>query len=73
MEKYVKLRHVEELLKLIHTRDGYYDWSDSYAKYHSKVQNTVEWLKRNAKTQEELSWKLMKLVTANQEAQATEK
>lgn len=48
-EKYVKLKHVEELLALIHTRDGFHDWSTSYEKYDRKVKNTIEWLKRNAK------------------------
>lgn len=49
MEKYVKLKHVEELLKLIKARDRFYDWSDEYEKYSNKVDNTIEWLKRNAK------------------------
>lgn len=46
---YVKLKHVEELLKLIKIRDSHYDWSDEYEKYDKKVNNTIEWLKRNAK------------------------
>lgn len=37
-EKYVKLKHVRELLKLIETRDSFYDWSDSY-------ENIIEMLK----------------------------
>lgn len=53
--KYVKLSHLEALVKLIGIRDRHYDWSDEYEKYDKKVKNTVEWLKRNAKTQEELS------------------
>lgn len=48
--KYVKLKHVKELLGLIKIRDSYYDWSDNYEKYDNKVKNTVEWLERNAKT-----------------------
>lgn len=47
-EKYVKWKHVEELLKLIRIRDGFHDWSDEYEKYNKKVKNTVAWLERNA-------------------------
>lgn len=50
MEKYVKLKHVKELMKLINKRDSHYDWSDEYEQYDKKVNNTVEWLERNAKT-----------------------
>ena len=49
-EKYVKLKHVQELLKLIRTRDSFYNWSSSYEKYNKKVENTIEWLERNAIT-----------------------
>lgn len=52
--RYVKLEHVKELLKLIKTRDSFYDWSDEYAKYNNKVKNTIEWLERNAKTIEQI-------------------
>lgn len=52
--KYVKLQHVQELLKLIDKRDHFYDWSDEHEKYHKKVKNTIDWLERNAKTKEEL-------------------
>ncbi|MED1863290.1 hypothetical protein P4V41_07460 [Fictibacillus nanhaiensis] len=48
-EKYVKLQHVKELLKLIKTRDSFHDWSDEYEKFDQKVKNTIEWLERNAK------------------------
>lgn len=48
-DKYVKLEHVQELLKLIYKRDGYYDWSSDYEKYDKKVKNTTAWLERNAK------------------------
>ncbi|MDA2738419.1 hypothetical protein PDQ75_25020 [Bacillus cereus group sp. Bc015] len=48
-DKYVKWKHVEELLRLIKIRDSFYDWSDEYAKYDKKVNNTIEWLERNAK------------------------
>lgn len=48
-EKYVKLKHVQELLKLIERRDHFFDWSKEYEKYDHKVKNTVEWLERNAK------------------------
>ncbi|MGV4321232.1 hypothetical protein [Bacillus mojavensis] len=48
--KYVELKHVQELLKLIRKRDGFYDWSSDYEKYDKKVKNTIEWLERNAKT-----------------------
>lgn len=53
-QKYVKLEHVKELLKLIKTRDNFYDWSDEYEKYNKKVNNTIEWLERNAKTMEQI-------------------
>lgn len=49
-EKYVKLKHVQELLNLIKTRDSFYSWSSSYEKYNKKVENTIEWLERNAIT-----------------------
>jgi uncharacterized protein YukE len=48
-EKYVKLKHVQELIGLINKRDSFYDWSNEYEKYNQKVKNTVEWLERNAK------------------------
>ncbi|MCS0827442.1 hypothetical protein NX029_26360 [Cytobacillus firmus] len=53
-DKYIKLSHVEELIKLYNTRDGFYDWSDSYERYNNKVKNTIDWLKRNAKEKGEL-------------------
>jgi hypothetical protein len=49
MEKYIELKCVQELLRLIKKRDGYYDWSDSYQKYDRKVKKTIEWIERNAK------------------------
>lgn len=52
--KYVKLQHVQELLKLMDKRDSYYDWSDVFLGYHQKVKNTIEFVERNAKTKEEL-------------------
>ncbi|MNG13323.1 hypothetical protein D3C84_969960 [compost metagenome] len=48
-DKYVKLKHVEELIKLIKARDSFHDWSDEYEKYHEKVKNTIAWLERDAK------------------------
>jgi uncharacterized protein YukE len=54
-EKYVKLKHVQELIGLIKKRDSFYDWSDEYEKYNQKVKNTVEWLERNAKAISEQS------------------
>jgi hypothetical protein len=48
-DKYVKWKHVKELLALIKRRDMVYDWSDDYEKYDRKVKTTVEWLERNAK------------------------
>jgi len=47
-EKYVKMKHVKELLALIKVRDGFMDWTNNYEKYNNKVINTVEWLERNA-------------------------
>lgn len=49
MEKYVKLKHVQELMKLIKTRDRFMDWTDEFEKYDKKVKNTIEWIERNAK------------------------
>ena len=48
-EKYVKLKHVQELLKLIDIRDGFEFWMDEHEKHDKKVKNTVRWLERNAK------------------------
>lgn len=48
-EKYVKWKHVKELIELIGVRDIFMDWTDSYEKYDKKVANTIEWLERNAK------------------------
>lgn len=48
-DKYVKLKHVKQLIKLIKLRDCYFDWSNEYEKYNRKVENTIEWLERNAK------------------------
>lgn len=53
-DKYVKLKHVQELLKLIRIRDSFQDWSKSYDKYDEKVENTIEWIKRNAKSINEI-------------------
>ncbi|MEC0031078.1 hypothetical protein P4L24_24860 [Bacillus cereus] len=47
--KYVNLKHVQELIKLIKIRDTFWDWSNEYEKYNKKVQNTIEWIERNAK------------------------
>ncbi|MEH7552901.1 hypothetical protein [Bacillus altitudinis] len=49
MEKWVKLKHVQELLELMDRRDAYYDWSTEHEKLHRKVKKTIEWLERNAK------------------------
>lgn len=54
MEKYVKLKHVKELMKLIKEKDSYEYWTDEYEKYDKKVNNTIQWLERNAKTIDEL-------------------
>jgi len=48
-ERYVKLKHVKELINLIKTRDRFHDWSTEYEKYNKKVENTIEWIERNAK------------------------
>ena len=48
-EKYIKLKHFQELMKLIYTRDGYHDWSNEYEKYDNEIKHTVKWLERNAK------------------------
>lgn len=54
MEKYVKLKHVKELMKLIEERDSWEHWTDEYEKYDKKVDNTNQWLYRKAKTIDEL-------------------
>jgi hypothetical protein len=51
-EKYVKWKHVQELISLIKARDCYMDWSTEYEKQDRKVKNTIEWLERNAKEME---------------------
>lgn len=53
--KYVKLQHVQELIKLYERRSNIPDWEwEKFDKVDSKIKNTVEFLKRNAKTKEEL-------------------
>jgi hypothetical protein len=47
--KYVELKHVQELIKLIEIRDGFMDWTEHYEKYDKKVKKTIEWLERNAR------------------------
>lgn len=47
-EKYVKLKDVEELIKLIRNRDSYHDWTNTYEELDKKVNDTIERLKRNA-------------------------
>lgn len=54
-EKYVKLKHVKQLLNLIYLRDGFMDWTDEYEKRDKKVKNTIEWIERNAKLASELN------------------
>jgi len=53
--KYVRLDHIQELLKLIGTRDSFNDWTYEYDKANQKVSNTVAFIKRNAKTLDELT------------------
>lgn len=53
-EQYVKLKHVEELLNLFKARDSFHDWSKDYEAYDTKIRNTIDWLKRNAKEKEDL-------------------
>ncbi|AIW03184.1 hypothetical protein CPT_Mater27 [Bacillus phage Mater] len=48
-QKYVRLDHVQELLKLIKHRDSFMDWTDNYDKFNKKVFNTVAFIERNAK------------------------
>ena len=67
MEKYVKLKHVKELMNLIYKRDSYYDWLDEYEKYDKKVNNTIQWLERNAKTKIELEESLVYIVKVSDE------
>lgn len=54
MDKYIKLKHFQTLMKLIEQRDGFEWWMVQYDKYDKKVNNTIEWLELNAKTKEEL-------------------
>jgi hypothetical protein len=48
-DKYVKWKHVQELIRLIKIRDSFMDWTDNYEIEDKKVKNTIEWLERNAK------------------------
>ncbi len=48
-DKYIKLKHFEELIQLIDKRDSVFEWSEEWSKYDKKVKNTIEWLRRNAK------------------------
>lgn len=50
MEQYVKLKHVQQLINLYEERSKVYDWSDAYGQYSKKIENTVAWLERNAKS-----------------------
>ena len=50
MEKYIELKCVQELVKLMDKRNSVYDWSDEYEKYDRKIKKTIEWMERNAKT-----------------------
>ena len=50
MEKYIELKCVHELVKLMDKRNNVYDWSDEYEKYDRKIKKTIEWMERNAKT-----------------------
>lgn len=47
-DKYVKLKDVKELLKLIKNRDSFNDWSIQYENYDAKVKVAVEQLEQNA-------------------------
>lgn len=47
-EKYVKLKHVEELLKLIEIRDSFHDWTSSYSEQNQKVEDAIDSLRHNA-------------------------
>lgn len=53
--KYVQLNHVTALLELIDKRNSYPDWMDGYEKYDKKINKTIVWLERNAKTLSQIS------------------
>ena len=53
--KYVKLQHVQELIKLYERVGDIPDWEwGKFNKVNDKIENTIEFLERNAKTKEEL-------------------
>ncbi|AHN66484.1 hypothetical protein Bcp1_007 [Bacillus phage Bcp1] len=59
-KRYVELRHVQELIKLMDQRNGIPDWEfEKYEKVSKKVKNTIDWLERNAKPYHDL-WEVKK-------------
>jgi len=45
---YVKLEHVQELMKLIKKRDSFHDWSDKWEICNRKVIAKMEFIEQNS-------------------------
>lgn len=56
MNKYIKLDEFEALVQLIKERDIYYDHTMEYHSLDNKITITIEELRKNAITSEELKW-----------------
>lgn len=54
MKKYIEIETVQELVRLYKKRDCFHDWTSEWDKYNKKIENTISWLERNAKTKDEL-------------------
>lgn len=52
--KYVKLKDVENLMKLIDTRDMYHDWSEPYKEYQKEIDLQFKFIQANAIEMEEI-------------------
>lgn len=48
--KYVPLSHLNELIRLFEERDAFREWTDGYSKFDKKINETIDFIKRNAKT-----------------------
>lgn len=48
-EKYVKLKDVQALLKLIEARDCFEWWSQAYKSYDKEIKDAIACLESNAK------------------------
>lgn len=53
-DRFINLKHFEELLNIMVKRDSIEWYHPQYDKMDKKVVNSINWLRRNAKTKEEL-------------------